>query len=304
MDLVAGYTSDTSSDPDSEPELPPPDFAAYLENYLYNNSMTSVFLYMPWNPPMLVARQLKTAANRVLLHLRQNDPEYILCYTWNVIGEQTKLIHGKFSISNKALLRTHHVSLGQNIHGLASQVETFVDGLEAAIRDMRIHPKLIQPEQTEVARKQNINAILFGNKQPPTTRPKMHLSFRLLPQLQIFRSSSSNSIFLAAALDMLSPEASAWYSEMWDNITTGAERNNLQVGYRSQTKGPIKPTLHVSLLYGEMSTPAPRGFARANAAVKQFRDDLLRDIQVCLDQVDITRLGKQRNSKSVPFTLE
>ncbi|EDK39370.2 hypothetical protein PGUG_03468 [Meyerozyma guilliermondii ATCC 6260] len=305
MDSIAGYSSDTSdTENESDTQLPSPDFSPFSENYFGNNNMASIFLHIPWNPPMQVANQLKTIAYDALRQLRQQHPEYISSYTWNAVGERTKSVHGKFSITNKYVLRTHHISLCSNIRGKPQNIDNFINDFKGEVTRMRIPPSMIQPEKTEQERAKSLNAILFRDQPPPSRTAQKYISLRLRPQLRLFRSFSSKSVFLAAVLDFSAPEEQAFFGQIWETITSNVDKSGVEIETFRNNKELKPPTLHVSLLYGEMNKKASQQYHEVNESLQSLHLDQLKDIQVCVDKVIISKLAKVHKTTSIPFVIE
>lgn len=303
MDHIADYSTDSSDDSEPENQLPPPDFVPFLENYLAHNNMASVFLHIPWNPPVTVANRLRAISYRALEHLKLLNPAYMSCYTWNAIGERTKLIHGKFSILNKGLLRSHHITLCPNIIGKPHDIDEFVLSFDESVRKMHVPQPLIQQDVTEAERAKALEAVLFGNRRQEQKNSPNYIGFRFEPQLRIFRSSSSSSVFLAAVIDFSEPETAAWYDELWTIIQSNVDQHGLKLDTRRSEKSLSKPTLHVSLLYGELYKRAPNQWKDVCASLQNFLDDSLKNTQVCVDHVVVSRLPKTRSNIQVPFPL-
>lgn len=307
MDLIAGYSSDTSdaSDNESDTQLPSPDFSPFLENYLGNNNMAGIFLHIPWNPPIQVANQLKTIAYDALRHLRQHHPEYVLSYVWNAVGERTRLVHGRFSISNKTMVRTHHISLCSNISGKPQNIDNFIRDFEAEVPKLGIPPLMIQPDKTEQERAKSLNAVLFRDRSPPPKTARKYISLRLRPELRIFRSISSGNIFLAAVLDFSAPEQQFFFRQIWDTIVANVDRHGIEFDTFRSSKDFKAPMLHVSLLYGELNVPAePQFQGDVNESLGHLPYDELKDVQVCVDKVAISKLAKVNTTTQIPFVIK
>ncbi|XYA01468.1 hypothetical protein QA089_004025 [Meyerozyma guilliermondii] len=251
MDSIAGYSSDTSdTENESDTQLPSPDFSPFSENYFGNNNMASIFLHIPWNPPMQVANQLKTIA------------------------------------------------------GKPQNIDNFINDFKGEVTRMRIPPSMIQPEKTEQERAKSLNAILFRDQPPPSRTAQKYISLRLRPQLRLFRSFSSKSVFLAAVLDFSAPEEQAFFGQIWETITSNVDKSGVEIETFRNNKELKPPTLHVSLLYGEMNKKASQQYHEVNESLQSLHLDQLKDIQVCVDKVIISKLAKVHKTTSIPFVIE
>lgn len=308
MDLIKDYSSDDSEETKEEdreegqliPVIAP--LNIYLQNYSAHHNMSSIFLYIPWNPPLRVVSQLKSISNNIVNELRKNLPSEVSDkYNWRLIGVPSKTAEGSFSITNNFMLRNYHISLCPNIRGDQDKIQKYIENFQYTVSRMKVPGELVTPDHSEAERIQNINRILFKETEKTASKQKNYISLRLGNSLLLFRSNSSNNLFVTGKIRM-DPSSRRFFDSMETAITDNV--NLLDVTKEGSTDQ--KQTYHISLIVGEFKGLRPK--RNEIEQIKKIIENMniskqLSEIPINVDQIKISELSVKHLSHDIRFRI-
>lgn len=296
---------DYSSSEDSETEdLPPvPDLNIYLQNYAGQLDMSSIFVYIPWNPSLSVLNHLKQICNKTIRHVNLRNPAVGKKYNWNIVGAPSRGVDGRFSITNNHLLLSHHITLFPNIRGETYKMKQYIENIRGAITQMPLPDGLVKQDTKEAERINNLNRILFqttDTKEALSTKKKGFVSLKFEPKLSFYTSSTTNSIFIAGKI-RLTPESAKFFKDINTILT-----DNIKLLDVISEKSPVNQDYHVSLILGEL-----KGFETNRAEVGQLIKLMrglnfskeLSNITISIDSLRINEITTTRNTYDVPLNI-
>lgn len=304
MDLVNEYTS-SEEDIEEGPEPALVDISIYLLNYSEQKNMSGLFLYLLWRPSPPMMSKLKQASKEIIRHIESNLPEVKNNYNWNSVGTPPKSLYGKYSVTNVSLLASPHITMFPNIRGETYKVQRFLENVSNAIKNIKIPPQLIKFDDAELKRRENLNKMLFkssSSNSDSILSPCKFVSFRLLPKLSVFTSNTSKNVFIAAKIDLSSPESELFFSTLKQIIRENVELLDLTVD------GSLdKNDYHVSLVMGEFKGLSSRRkdvSVLRNSFLRLDFSNLLQDLRINVNSFYINQLGSTRKTIEVPLNTD
>lgn len=301
MEKIYDYSS--SEDSDTE-ELPPlPELNIYLQNYSNQFDMSSIFVYIPWNPSLSVLNHLKLICNRTIKHVHTRNPRVSKKYNWNIVGAPSKGLEGRFSVTNNQLLRSHHITLFPNVRGESYKMKQYIENISGSLSNMPIPTSLIQEDTKEAERISNLNKILFqatSSKEGLQNKEKKYVSLNFEPKLNFYTSSTTNSIFIAGKI-RLNSDSAIFFKSINQIIV-----DNIKLLDVTSDQSPIEQDYHISLILGEL-----KGFETNRAEVGKlirlmkeldFANEL-DNINISINSLMINEISTSRNSYEVPLNI-
>lgn len=301
MENIYDYSSSEDSDTD---ELPPvPELNIYLQNYSNQFDMSSIFVYIPWNPSLSVLNQLKQICNKTIKHVHNQNPAVSKKYHWNIVGAPSKGLDGRFSVTNNHLLKSHHITLFPNIRGETYKMKQYIENISGSLSKMAIPASLVQEDTKEAERINNLNRILFqaaSTKEGLNNKEKKYVSLDFEPKLSFYASSTTNSIFIAGKI-RLNPDSAKFFKTINQIIV-----DNIKLLDVISEQSPIDQDYHISLILGEL-----KGFETSRAEVGKlirlmreldFTNEL-DNINISINSLRINEISSTRNSYEVPLNI-
>ncbi|CAR65760.1 DEHA2E04158p [Debaryomyces hansenii CBS767] len=301
MENIYDYSSSEDSDTD---ELPPvPELNIYSQNYSNQFDMSSIFVYIPWNPSLSVLNHLKSICNRTIKHVHTRNPGVGKKYNWNIVGAPSKGLDGRFSVTNNQLLRSHHITLFPNVRGESYKMKQYIENVSGSLSNMPIPASLVQEDSKEAERISNLNRILFqatSTKEGLQNKEKKYVSLNFEPKLSFYTSSTTNSIFIAGKV-RLTPDSTIFFKNINQIIV-----DNIKLLDVTSEQSPIEQDYHISLILGEL-----KGFETNRAEVGKlirlmkeldFTNEL-ENINISINSLRINEISSSRNSYEVPLNI-
>lgn len=301
MEKIYDYSSSEDSDTD---DLPPvPELNIYLQNYSNQFDMSSIFVYIPWNPSLSVLNHLKLICNRTIKHVHTRNPGVGKKYNWNIVGAPSKGLDGRFSVTNNQLLRSHHITLFPNVRGESYKMKQYIENISGSLSKMPIPASLVQEDSKEAERISNLNRILFqatSTKEGLRKKEKKYVSLNFEPKLSFYTSSTTNSIFIAGKV-RLTPDSAIFFKNINQIIV-----DNIKLLDVTSEQSPIEQDYHISLILGEL-----KGFETNRAEVGKlirlmkeldFTKEL-ENINISINSLRINEISSSRNTYEVPLNI-
>lgn len=258
----------------------------FLQNYSSQINMSSCFLYLPWRPSLKTMGCIKKAANLAVKELTTEAPQIVEKFDWK-------------SITNGAL--DYHISLYPNIRGERWQINQLTSNLSSGISTVKINPSLIGHDANEVERMKNLTTLLTKDKgNNGIFLPKKYINFRLKPHLLLFKSSSTENLFLACSIDVSNKKVADFFDSLNNYIN-----ENLCLLNMETICEPI--AYHISIQMGEaknLHKLTPKEITSLNSILQKL--DLsghLEEVNIHVNELIIYLLKEEKKFIHIPFII-
>ncbi|CUM64459.1 uncharacterized protein PRCAT00002063001 [Priceomyces carsonii] len=255
----------------------------YLQNYLNQMSMSSCFLYLPWFPSMQTLKKLDSAATKAISQLNKANISNLKHFNWG-------------GIKNGDM--KHHISIYPNIVGKSHQIDQLTENLSQGISNMAINSRLTKVTQEEARRVQRLNQLLHRNNADGVLKPKKFINLGVTSHLLLFKSNTSNKLFLALTLDQKSTYSKRFFSDLTSLVQENVELLDLT------RCSSLEPNFHISIKVAESP------FVKlTNSEFLQLVDSLkhltldLRDVRVTVNELIVYHLNHKKMFTSIPFKI-
>lgn len=326
MDILENYSSDDEeeenigtevdqgeknnsaalSEPERSSSLAKPFFDTadiYSQNYSNNmQNLVASFIYIPWNPSLAAVNQLKKVSQKAIQQIRKNYPEESSQFNWHYVGAPVATNHGKFSVTNKHNLSNFHITLADNVRADKHVMELFIANLQNGISEMQIDKSLINSDNEEMVRRENLNRILGLSKNKSSKQGSSVISLSFRDKLEVFRNHKTGNMFISGMLSVKEGQGN-FFNDLTSIIDKNKELLNLgnQHAFR----------WHISFVVGEnlgskigRTRVSPNPKSRNNKLIGELDledSELLKDLKVNVDKLVVNVAGTNRRDIEIKF---